>query len=698
MDVWIWVGHVWNDRTRMVLERFGDRITDVSIFAWSVDATGKLKRTFDPSELDYYRALWPHLRFWAAFRNDGEAAIFTALRNSRVAQDKLLVDLGEVLATYPWLVGIDIDLEHGGGIENAAATEALFARIAGLAHQRGKKCAAALPPLTADGSVGGQDWCRYRQLGEILDHVEIMSYDFAWMGSAPGPISPGFWMRDVYEWAVSQIPRQKISMGLPLYAYYWDLHDYPWNLGYNFRGDSGSYYSVWQHFTGVRAQDGSDTNPAGSGSHHRIGWLAFRDDDSKSAWGFTDVYDWRDGYDWDVASDALSRDEFEGKPYLVRYGVPSALGQTGMWDVADNSSAAAAMYRMNPRSVRDVHGRLVHPKQGFTVTVEVLRRYPVAATIMDDNAGNVTQLRNYYRGDWEQWSNRRYSQYRGTGSLEFAHDFTGRALYVQIRGQFASAGWIGVTAGGLVAEVNNTGTIRLRRGSTVLGQATVPSRPVGVTAGDGRFVLALRVRENSARVYWAANENTPPTRYIKASVAPSGGTAGIVATATAWIDHVYLGDGWWYQPREAVKVRVGGQERLLGRFQREGITWDGHGRFRPVEDVDEPETRTDRRSISLDWMYDHWQDAPVKPDVPTEVEVVSVEHDVWVGRVMLVDRDGAYIVYWSDAETIVYWRDRARLDYGVAGVALWTLGQEDVRVWDRLAAGELTSATKRLDR
>ena len=700
MDVWVWVGHMWNERAQLALEQFGDQITDVSIFAWSVDAAGKLTRTFDPSELDRYRARWPHLRFWAAFRNDGEEQIFTALRNGTVAQDRLLADLGGVLTEYPWLTGIDIDLEQGGGIENAPKAEALFARIADLAHSRGKKCAAALPALTSDGSVGGQDWCRYKELGKILDHMEIMSYDFAWMGSAPGPISPGAWMKQVYSWAASQVYPKKISMGLPLYAYYWDLHNYPAALGNRWRGDSGTYYSVWQHFTGVRAQDGSDLNPAGSGSHHRIGWIAFREPESKSAWGFTDVYDWRDGYDWDTADDGLSRDEFEGKPYLVRYGVPSALEQAGMWQVADNSSTDSAKFWMCPRSVRDVNGRFVSPKKGFTVTVEVLRRHPIPATIMDDNAGNRMQLANYYRGAWQQWSDRgrSYHQYRGSGVLNLVHDFTGRSVYMQVRGQFATAGWIGVTANGWTAEVNEQGQLRLRKGQTVVGTARVPARPVGVSAGDGRFVLAVRVRESSVRVYWAANENFPPTVYIKASGTPAGGTVGIVTTATAWIDHVYVGDGWWYHPREAVKLRIGGQERELGRFKRSGITWDANGRFRPNADVDEPETRIDERSISLDWMYDHWVDAPVIADAPTTVEVIASEHDVWVGRVMLVDRDGSYIVYWSDAETIVFWRDRARLDFGLAGIALWSLGQEDIRVWDRLAAGELTSTTRRIDR
>jgi spore germination protein YaaH len=699
--IFCWVGHLFNERSRLALEHYGDQITDVSIFGWRVDASGNLTETFDADQLDPYRAKWPHIKFWLAFRNDGAASVFTALRNNAAARAKLIEGLGKALDKRPWLTGIDIDLEAGGGIANAPAAENLFRQIANYAHARGLECSAALPPLTIDGSVGGQDWARYSVLGEFLDQVAIMSYDFAWMGSAPGPISPGYWMRAVYSWAVSQIDPAKVLMGLPLYAYFWRIDTYPANLGWNFRGDSGTYYAAWQHFSGVRAQDGSDTNPAGSGSHHRIGWLAFRDDDSKSAWGFTDVYDWRDAYYWDRGTPRMTRDLFEAKPYMVRYGLPSALDQGGMWGVTDNSSTTeGGTYRLNARSVRDVNGRYVSPKSGFTMTLELLKRYPVAATIMDDNAGNAQQLSNYYNGDWEQWSNegRSYHQYRGTGDLSLAHTFTG-SVYLQIRGQFATAGWIGVTARGYTVEVNNTGTLRVRQGSTVLGSASVPARTVGDDAGESRFVLAIRLRENSVRAYWAANENTAPTRYLKVNATPSGGTVGITATATAWIDHVYVGDGWWYQPREAVTVKIGGRQKTLGRFERDGITWDSHGRFRPLDDIDEEQTREgETRSISLDWVYDHWQGVPIYPDTPVDVQVIATDHDVWVGRVICLDKAGSFIAYWSDAETIVHWRDRARLDYKLAGIALWSLGQEDVRIWPRLRGGELTAETKRLDR
>ena len=699
--VLVWVGHVWTERARLALEHYGDRITDVSIFGWSVSATGDLTLTFDPTLLDPYREKWPHIRFWGCFRNmddpnHGPLFIFNALRSSPAARARLADEVQRMFEEYPWLHGVDIDMENGGNTQSAAS-ELIFSAVADRAHSLNREVSCALPPLTAEGSVGGENWVRYAQLGQIVDHMAIMSYDFAWSGSAPGPVSPGFWMKTVYDWVVSQVDPSKVLLGIPLYSYNWFIHDYPWNIGRTYRGASGTYYAAWQRFTGYRAWDGTDSNPAGSGSHHRIGWLAFRDADSRSAWGFIDTYDWRDAHGWDAGTaSGITAQTWDGKPYTVRYGRPSG---TPLWSVADNSSSTAgARYTLTPRRVRATGGELVSPKAGFTLTAELLKRHPVAATIIDDNAGTPGQLEAIYNvasGSWSRWTTGTYHQYRGAGALDFAHDFTGDAVYLEIRGQFASYGWAGVTVRGITAEVNPSGTLRVRQGGTILATGTVSARPVGAAAGSGRFVLALRVREGSARAYFALVDTRELPLIAHVPVTPSGGAVGIESAATVWIDHVYLGDGWWYQPREAVEATIGSQSVLLGRMPRTGITWDSANRFRPLADVDEAETRS--RGISQDWVYDHWQDAPLTPDAPAQVRIRAVDHDVWMGRVLAVDRDGAAIVFWSDAETVAYWRDRAHFDYGISGIALWTLGQEDLRTWERLAGGELPPETKRIN-
>ena len=162
-----------------------------------------------------------------------------------------------------------------------------------------------------------------------------------------------------------------------------------------------------------------------------------------------------------------------------------------------------------------------------------------------------------------------------------------------------------------------------------------------------------------------------------------------------WVDHLYLGDGWWYQPREAVEVELNGRRQLLGRVPRTGIRWDNANRFRPLADVDEHETRT--AEISLDWDYDHWQDVPLEPGAETFLTVRPTDHDVWLGRLMVVDRDGATMAYFSDTDTLTYWRGRASHDWDLQGIALWSLGQEDVRFWETLEGGELPPETKRLN-
>ena len=178
-DVWCWVGHLGiSDRIDMVLTHYGDRLTDVSIFGWYVSTDGSLTETLDPAVMDGYRERWPHIRWWAAFRNmdnpdEAPRAIFDALRGSAAARAALADAVEDVLSAYPWLHGVDIDLEQGGD-GDPAQSEAIFQAVADRAHLLGRTAACALPPLTASGSVGGEDWVRYAEIGAIVDHVEII--------------------------------------------------------------------------------------------------------------------------------------------------------------------------------------------------------------------------------------------------------------------------------------------------------------------------------------------------------------------------------------------------------------------------------------------------------------------------------------------------------------------------------------------
>lgn len=59
-------------------------------------------------------------------------------------------------------------------------------------------------------------------LSDFVDEVRIMTYDYTLQSSStPGPIGPINWMEDVLEYTLANIEKEKIWMGVHLYAYRW---------------------------------------------------------------------------------------------------------------------------------------------------------------------------------------------------------------------------------------------------------------------------------------------------------------------------------------------------------------------------------------------------------------------------------------------------------------------------------------------
>lgn len=67
------------------------------------------------------------------------------------------------------------------------------------------------------GSLG-QDW---ESLSESADLIRIMAYDFHNEATFAGPVTPVNKLEQVIQYARSQIPIQKIVLGLPTYGYDW---------------------------------------------------------------------------------------------------------------------------------------------------------------------------------------------------------------------------------------------------------------------------------------------------------------------------------------------------------------------------------------------------------------------------------------------------------------------------------------------
>ncbi|WP_186431267.1 glycoside hydrolase family 18 protein [Clostridium sp. BSD9I1] len=90
--------------------------------------------------------------------------------------------------------------------------------------QEGITLSTALAPKTSSSQKGllyeAHD---YKAHGEIVDFVVLMTYEWGYSAGPPMPVSPIGPVRQVIEYALTEMPSSKIMMGQNLYGYDWTL-------------------------------------------------------------------------------------------------------------------------------------------------------------------------------------------------------------------------------------------------------------------------------------------------------------------------------------------------------------------------------------------------------------------------------------------------------------------------------------------
>lgn len=202
----------------------GKDLTYVSIFSYPVRADGSLSSKNDVSVLQVAKEqrvvpLMSITNFAGGLFNKELA--HTLLSNTEV-QEKLLANIVGIMKEKGF-GGLNIDFEYIPQTDRE-----LYNGFLGKAAERmranGYSISTALAPKYSAGQTGllyeAHD---YPVHGQVADFVVIMTYEWGWSGGAPWAIAPINEVRKVLDYAVSVIPRKKIMMGIPLYAYDWKL-------------------------------------------------------------------------------------------------------------------------------------------------------------------------------------------------------------------------------------------------------------------------------------------------------------------------------------------------------------------------------------------------------------------------------------------------------------------------------------------
>ena len=119
--------------------------------------------------------------------------------------------------------GVNIDFEFILAQDRDAFT-AFVGQVANSMRSNGYQTSVALAPKTSADQRGvvyeGKD---YPAIGAVADHVLLMTYEWGYTYGPPMAVAPINQVRRVVSYAVTEIPTEKIDLGIPNYGYDWKL-------------------------------------------------------------------------------------------------------------------------------------------------------------------------------------------------------------------------------------------------------------------------------------------------------------------------------------------------------------------------------------------------------------------------------------------------------------------------------------------
>lgn len=148
--------------------------------------------------------------------------LISQVANNMEVQQRFINQLVETVQQKGFR-GVDIDFEYILAQDRIPFAQ-FVANVREAVNAIGYPVSVALAPKTSDSQKGtlyeGKD---YALLGEAADSVLLMTYEWGYTYGPPMAVAPINMVRQVVEYALTRIPAEKISLGIPNYGYDWTL-------------------------------------------------------------------------------------------------------------------------------------------------------------------------------------------------------------------------------------------------------------------------------------------------------------------------------------------------------------------------------------------------------------------------------------------------------------------------------------------
>lgn len=218
-------GYAYPNIDQRVLRKTLPYLTYLSVFSYGFDSLGRIlpQNAEALTRLARQYGVLP-LLVLTTLGEDGQFSSARAqqLLRDPVARGALIENLAQTIAAQGF-AGVDIDFEYIPP-EDAAAYADFVRAVRTRLEPSGLTVMVALAPKTSADQPGllyeSHD---YAALGAAADDVLLMTYEWGYALSEPMAVAPINKVEQVVRFAVSQIPPEKIFMGIPNYGYDWTL-------------------------------------------------------------------------------------------------------------------------------------------------------------------------------------------------------------------------------------------------------------------------------------------------------------------------------------------------------------------------------------------------------------------------------------------------------------------------------------------
>lgn len=218
-------GYAYPSIDREVLRQTCQYLTYLAIFSYSVSADGSLNTINDDEliRIAKQNRVAPIMVITNTEEGGGfRSEITQSVLNNEVTRQTLITNI-IAKATQKGYIGVDVDFEYLYPSDREAYNEFLSLLKQQLDNRGLRLSTAIAPKISATQKGTLYEAHDYAFHGKVADNVIIMTYEWGYLYGPPMAVAPYNEVKRVLSYAVTEIPSQKILMGMPNYGYDWTL-------------------------------------------------------------------------------------------------------------------------------------------------------------------------------------------------------------------------------------------------------------------------------------------------------------------------------------------------------------------------------------------------------------------------------------------------------------------------------------------